>query len=131
MWWNSIRSRLPHGLHEGSYQIRIRLIPDTFQVIIGQESDSACMLKSSSRKGVRTLTAQAQLMRAVQIELRCVQEYTVLDETCLPEWMMELIQTHIRTAQQLSRRLWEDYGLTVHHHGPWEEEEEALFFKRA
>ena len=96
----------------GSYQVRIRLIPDTFQVIIGQESDSARMLKSSSQKGVSTLTARAQLMRAVQIELRYVQEYTAMDETCLPEWMMGLIQTHIRAAQQLSRQLWEDYGLS-------------------
>ena len=69
-------------------------------------------------------------MRAVQIELRCVQEYTAMDETCLPEWMMGLIQTHIRAAQQLSRQLWENYGLSVHHHGPWKEEQ-TLFFKHS
>lgn len=57
------------------------------------------------------MASRAQLVRALQIELRCVQEYSALEETCLPEWVMALIQT-------LSGQLWEIYGVPWHKHGP-------------
>lgn len=88
------------------------------------------MLKPSSRKEARAVTSRAQLIRAVQIELHCVQEYTAMDDTCLPEWIMGLIQTHIHAAQELSCQLWEVYGLTFHYHRPWKEEK-ALSFNRS
>ncbi len=64
------------------------------------------------------MASRAQLVRALQIELRCVQEYSALEETCLPEWVMALIQTHVEVAQHLSGQLWEIYGVPWHQHGP-------------
>ena len=50
---------------------------------------------------LETLTP-GQLLRLTQIELRCVQECTMLFETTVPECVCEIVQQHAMTAHRVS-----------------------------
>lgn len=53
-----------------------------------------------------------QLIRALQAELRCIQDYTRLSDGCMPGPLWEIVRTHAETSRQLSQQLWEAYGVS-------------------
>lgn len=55
---------------------------------------------------------RAQLIRALQAELRCVQEYTQLTEGCMPEALWRMVRQHAEVARKLSQQLWQAYGIS-------------------
>lgn len=59
-----------------------------------------------------------QLLRLVQIELRCVQDATLLFEDTVPDCVCALLRPHAETARHLSEILWTHYHLPVHGHPP-------------
>lgn len=63
-----------------------------------------------------------QLIRAVQIELRCVQEYTRLADGCMPEALWENVRQHVETAHMLSQQLWDQFQVSIHNHPPMDKD---------
>lgn len=60
---------------------------------------------------------RAQLLGAVQAELRAVQAYTALcDDFCIPEEFWPIIAEHARVAHDFSRQLQDRFGVRVHGH---------------
>ena len=68
-------------------------------------------------ESIETLTP-TQLLRLTQIELRCVQDCTVLFADTVPESVWAIIRQHAETAHRLNEMLWTYYHLPVHGHPP-------------